>query len=223
MWAPILEKAWAKIKGNYEASEGGFVVSGLRAITGAPVFYFNTADIGTEVSEQSVFDLMVAADAADYPMGAGTTGGSDTGRNDCGIATGHAYSIIEPFVMTDASNVSHNMLLMRNPWGTTDYNAAWNKDDANWTEELVAQVPMGIDPRTSATSDGIFTMPMSEFAKTENGYNCIYNYEIAHVRDSEGYSGDWYDAIDMGEQYDDYYITVPADDGALYFTVETYY
>jgi hypothetical protein len=66
-------------------------------------------------------------------------------------------------------------------------------------------------------------MPMSEFSKTENGYNCVYNYEIAHHRASEGYSGDWYDAIDMEEQYDDYYITVPADDGGLYFTVETYY
>jgi hypothetical protein len=25
MWAPILEKAWAKVKGGYENSEGGFV------------------------------------------------------------------------------------------------------------------------------------------------------------------------------------------------------
>jgi len=66
-------------------------------------------------------------------------------------------------------------------------------------------------------------MPMSEFSKTADGYNCVYNYEIAHHRASEGYSGDWYDAIDMEEQYDDYYITVPADDGGLYFTVETYY
>jgi len=43
------------------------------------------------------------------------------------------------------------------------------------------------------------------------------------MRDSEGYSGNWFDAIDMEERYDDYYITVPAYDGALYFSVETYY
>jgi hypothetical protein len=43
MWASILEKAWAKVKGNYESSEGGFVQSGLRAITGAPVFTYKTA------------------------------------------------------------------------------------------------------------------------------------------------------------------------------------
>ena len=44
-WAAILEKAWAKVKGNYEMSEGGFTVTGLRAITGVPVFRYATADI----------------------------------------------------------------------------------------------------------------------------------------------------------------------------------
>ena len=118
--------------------------------------------------------------------------------------------------MTDANSVTTKMLLMRNPWGTSDYSAAWHKDDSAWTDDLVAQVPWGIDPRTS-TSDGIFTVPMSEF------HNCVSNYEIAHHRASEGYSGDWYDAIDMDEQVNNYRITVPANDGALYFTVETYY
>jgi hypothetical protein len=40
MWGAILEKAWAKVKGNYESSEGGFTVSGLRSLTGAPVFTY---------------------------------------------------------------------------------------------------------------------------------------------------------------------------------------
>ena len=40
MWAPILEKAWAKVKGNYAQTDGGFVVSGLRSLTGVPVFTY---------------------------------------------------------------------------------------------------------------------------------------------------------------------------------------
>ena len=40
MWAPILEKAWAKVKGNYAQTDGGFVVNGLRSITGVPVFTY---------------------------------------------------------------------------------------------------------------------------------------------------------------------------------------
>lgn len=229
MWAPILEKAWAKVKGNYEMAEGGFSVSGLRAITGAPVFTYQTSDICTAdcgddqtVTPESIHALLTEANDADFPMSAGTTGGADTGRNDCGIATGHAYSILEPFTMTDGSGTEHLMLLMRNPWGITYYNGPWYSDDVNWTDDLVAQVPWNIDPRASV-DDGIFTMPMSEFSETENDYNCIFNYEIAHYRASEGYSMDWYDAIDMGERYDDFYIEVPAYEGGLYFTVETYY
>jgi len=47
MWAPILEKAWAKLKGNYDQTSGGFNVSGLRSITGAPVFRYLTSAIGS--------------------------------------------------------------------------------------------------------------------------------------------------------------------------------
>lgn len=40
MWAPILEKAWAKVKGNYAQTDGGFVVNGLRSLTGVPTFTY---------------------------------------------------------------------------------------------------------------------------------------------------------------------------------------
>jgi hypothetical protein len=45
LWAPIIEKAWAKVKSNYFRSEGGFGVEGIRALTGAPVFSYNTIGI----------------------------------------------------------------------------------------------------------------------------------------------------------------------------------
>lgn len=64
---------------------------------------------------------------------------------------------------------------------------------------------------------------MSIFWKTENSYECVDSYDIAHLRDSEGYSADWYDAEDMDEQSHDYFISMPAKDGDLYFTVESYY
>ena len=44
MWGAILEKAWAKIKGNYMAAEGGFTHSGMRSLTGAPVFSYKAKD-----------------------------------------------------------------------------------------------------------------------------------------------------------------------------------
>jgi hypothetical protein len=50
--------------------------------------------------------------------------------------------------MTDADGQDYKMLLMRNPWSKTYYSKAWNKDDTNWTDGLVDQVPLGVDPRT---------------------------------------------------------------------------
>ena len=70
-------------------------------------------------------------------MGAGTTGENDSQITDCGIATGHAYSILEPFKMNVNGEIV-NMLLMRNPWGTTYYSGPWSSSDENWTDELVA-------------------------------------------------------------------------------------
>jgi len=38
MWGPILEKAWAKLRGSYENSDGGLMINGIRTVTGAPVY-----------------------------------------------------------------------------------------------------------------------------------------------------------------------------------------
>jgi len=35
-----MEKAWAKIGGNYELSNGGYLESGLRSVAGVPVFTY---------------------------------------------------------------------------------------------------------------------------------------------------------------------------------------
>ena len=169
-------------------------------------------------------------------MAAGTDGGgNDQETNACGIAKSHAYSIITAFTMTDANGNEHDMVMLRNPWGMTQYSGTWFKDDPNWTEELVAQIPFGIDPRTIADQDGIFVIPKENLI-WDNG--CIGDFGIAHYRDNEGYTDDWFDATDMDEEYHYYYFTVPSDavaskDGdenffdftwdSLYITIESYY
>jgi hypothetical protein len=40
MWSTLLEKGWAKIAGNYELANGGYLETGLRTFTGAPVFTY---------------------------------------------------------------------------------------------------------------------------------------------------------------------------------------
>lgn len=162
MWAAIMEKAWAKVKGNYLISEGGLVENGLHSLVGVPVYRYYTSDITTTAEAEDMWDILVAADAANYLMGVGTSGtGNDQVTNGCGIAMSHAYTIISAFSMTDASGVAHKCLVVRNPWGVSYYNGAWNYNDNNWTDDLVAQVPLGIDPRIDQTSRGIFVLPIN--------------------------------------------------------------
>ena len=163
MWAAIMEKAWAKMKGNYLNAEGGLVENGIHHLVGIPVVRYSTSSITSPTEADAAYDVLVAADAANYLMGAGTAGsGNDQVQNSCGIAQSHAYSILAAFTMTDAARVAHKCLLMRNPWGTVYYNQEWSKDDSNWTDDLVAQVPFGVDVRTQQSSEGLFVVPISK-------------------------------------------------------------
>jgi len=76
MWGPILEKAWAKVKGTYGIADAGLVQIGLTTLTGAPIM----SHILTGMSDTDVdaFYLeLVAADKANYLMGSGTRGTND--------------------------------------------------------------------------------------------------------------------------------------------------
>ena len=71
---------------------------------------------------------------------AGATGsGADSTYNKCGVANGHAYSILAAFNMTDAYRKVHSMYMIRNPWGSANaYNQSWRATDPDWTNALVA-------------------------------------------------------------------------------------
>jgi len=107
-----------------------------------------------------LFDQLRLIDESDYLISAGTWGESDEYENECGITTGHAFSVIAVFTLENDSGgwETQDMLMIRNPWGDTYYSEEWNYEDERWTDDLVSQVPLGIDPRTSV-DDGIFIVP----------------------------------------------------------------
>jgi hypothetical protein len=78
------------------------------------------------------------------------------------------------------------MYMIRNPWGEVEYSGKWNSTDPNWTDELVSQIPLGIDPSNSY-KNGLFFVEESDF------YHCFSEYQIAHNREKEGYKNSWYD------------------------------
>lgn len=136
------------------------MANGIRALTGVPVFEYFTWNIWYDYQLQEAFDRLKQGEQMGYIMGISTGGSGDQFRNDCGIAERHAYSVISAFEMIDANYQWHQMLLVRNPWGERGYNKAWRYNDPAWTDELVAQIPHGFDPRQPPTATGLFVVPI---------------------------------------------------------------
>ena len=222
VWAPLAEKAWAKIKGNYGIANGGFLLQGIRALSGLPGFGQKITKINTSANPTlaEAFTTLKAAEAAGYVMAAGTSGGgNDQEKNDCGIAKSHAYTILSAFEMTE-SGTTYKMLMLRNPWGITYYNKKWKHDDAAWTATLKAAVPYSIDV-TTANTKGIFFMEMSQFGpQTDASLDCIGDYTIAHKR--AGYKTSWLDVVAEADVNSHYTITPPAVAGDIYMTAESF-
>ena len=104
----MLEKAWAKAKGNYLIANGDLVKNGIRSLTGIPVFSYSCSTITSTADVTTAYTRIKAADDAGYLMGASTAGsGNDQVTNGCGVAMSHAYTIVSAFTMTDASNTIH--------------------------------------------------------------------------------------------------------------------
>lgn len=72
LWIPLLEKGWAKMKGSYTHTDGGWAQNGIRAFTGAPVFEYWMSELTD--TEDELFETMKAANDLDYILGAGTDG-----------------------------------------------------------------------------------------------------------------------------------------------------
>ena len=58
-WSIVIEKAWAKVIGNYLKTDGGFITTAIRALTGVPTFDY---DLASSFNAATGFALLSAAD-----------------------------------------------------------------------------------------------------------------------------------------------------------------
>ena len=140
LWAPLLQKAAAKVKGNYENLLAGIPENSLRLLTGAPAWHY----VVSELHDDSIWDYIKSGIDSHYLIMAGTDGY----ENACGVRPAHSYSIFSAFFLKDKyGNVKHKMLMMRDPTGEATYSDQWNNyDKRSWTPFYSKQVPYGIDP-----------------------------------------------------------------------------
>jgi len=88
LWGPLLEKAWAKMIGNFELIEGGWEPESIRFASGAPT---KTTIVTMNNAASALADWQaIAAEDAKNTVMIGGVGSTST----ISLVTGHAYTIM---------------------------------------------------------------------------------------------------------------------------------
>ncbi len=128
-WGAFLEKALAKLNGNYEAIGAGWQSEMFRILNGAPSRFY----MMSSVTASSAWSIISQAVSKGHFVGIDTS----PDANLYGIARGHAYSVIGTYELKDSyGRVVHRLYRLRNPWGHDSYyTGPWNDDDSRWTSQ----------------------------------------------------------------------------------------
>eukprot|EP00928_Gymnodinium_smaydae_P006374 TRINITY_DN12251_c0_g1_i2.p1 TRINITY_DN12251_c0_g1~~TRINITY_DN12251_c0_g1_i2.p1 ORF type:complete len:805 (-),score=65.93 TRINITY_DN12251_c0_g1_i2:130-2544(-) len=161
LWVPLVEKAFAKLRGCYEATEGGNPAEGLRLFTGWPSIVLRLQDEHSDerrqredgsamrlratcafIDDDLLWARLVSAGSAKLIM-CGSCGHVDGMTRDMyrenGLSPSHCYSIVQ---VATARNGALRLLKFRNPWGTgLKWKGAFSDGDhVSWTDAVIAEV-----------------------------------------------------------------------------------
>ncbi|XP_068135777.1 calpain-8-like [Hyperolius riggenbachi] len=195
-WSALLEKAYAKLNGSYEALKGGLTVEALEDFTGGvgELYYFQNAP-------GNLFQVIQKALLAKSLVTCSTK--SESGSGEIVVSTNvvknHAYSLTGAVeVIYQGSTVQ--IVRVRNPWGYKEWNGAWSDNSPEWNEvdgDVKAQLNLQCE-------DGETWMPFSsflvEFYRVEI---CNLNLESVccndrHVWCLMGFNGRWTSGVTAG-------------------------
>lgn len=90
IWAPLLEKGWAKLHGSYELIRGGWADHASTHLSGLPAYRIRHKNIDAD----RLWQLMDEANCRDYTMHSSTYG-KDEKVDPKGLVQGHMYSTID--------------------------------------------------------------------------------------------------------------------------------
>ncbi|XP_054885419.1 calpain-8 isoform X2 [Poeciliopsis prolifica] len=157
-WSALLEKAYAKVNGCYEALSGGNTIEGFEDFTGgiAEIYTLSKAPpklfqiIRKALSLGSLLGCSIDITSA-YESEAVTT---------LKLVKGHAYSV------TGAEEVSHQgrevqLVRIRNPWGEVEWTGPWSDGSCEW--KYVSEADKS--KLNHVAEDGEFWMSYSDFIK----------------------------------------------------------
>lgn len=158
-WSALLEKAYAKLNGCYEALSGGCTIEGFEDFTGgiSEVYQLDKAP------PPHLFKIIQRALALESLLGCSI---DITSSNETEAVTaeklvkGHAYSVTGAEEV-HVSGKTVELIRIRNPWGQVEWNGAWSDKSKEWGY-VSADEKSKLD---NAAEDGEFWMSYVDFVK----------------------------------------------------------
>ncbi|KAJ4808103.1 Calpain protease [Rhynchospora pubera] len=156
LWVSILEKAYAKLHGSYEALEGGLVQDALVDLTGGAgeEIDMRSPQAQLDLASGRLWSQLLYFKQEGFLLGAGSPSGSDVHVSSSGIVQGHAYSILQIREID-----GHKLVQIRNPWANeVEWNGPWSDSSPEWTDRMKHKLK-----HTPQSKDGIFWMSWQDF------------------------------------------------------------
>ncbi|XP_073331445.1 calpain-5 [Pagrus major] len=174
-WSALLEKAYAKLNGCYEALEGGNTTEALIDFTGGvsePLSLDREALSLHSDQRREFFQTLAKAHERKALITCSirpAEGETVESVMDCGLVRGHAYGITAVRKVRPGEKLLQTggvarlfMVRMRNPWGTTDWTGAWSQGSQQWQQTSRAErEKMGLVVRDV----GEFWMDFEDFCR----------------------------------------------------------
>ncbi|XP_075194084.1 calpain-8-like [Anomaloglossus baeobatrachus] len=157
-WSALLEKAYAKLNGSYEALTGGSTIEGMEDFTGGISEQYDL-----KKAPADLYQIIQKALKAESLLGCSidiTNAYETEDITSRKLVKGHAYSV------TGAEVVQYRgkpvqLIRVRNPWGEVEWTGAWSDDAPEWNY-IDPKVKAALDKRAE---DGEFWMAYTDWVE----------------------------------------------------------
>ncbi|XP_058887145.1 calpain-5-like [Acipenser ruthenus] len=174
-WSALVEKAYAKVYGCYEALDGGNTADALVDFTGGvsePLDLIEGQIVQDEESRNRLFERVLKVHNREGLISCSiraTTSADMEARLDCGLVKGHAYAVTDVRkvrlghgLLSYLKSEKLFMIRMRNPWGEKEWNGPWSDSSEEWQKVSKSErEKLGV----TVQDDGEFWMTFEDFCK----------------------------------------------------------
>ncbi|XP_062256678.1 calpain-2 catalytic subunit-like [Platichthys flesus] len=157
-WSALLEKAYAKVNGCYEALSGGNTIEGFEDFTGGIAEIYSL-----DKAPANLFQIIQRALKLGSLLGCSidiTSAYETEAVTSLKLVKGHAYSITGAEEVRSRGRVVQ-LVRIRNPWGQVEWTGPWSDGSSEW--ENISK-----DEKTNfnhVAEDGEFWMSYSDFTR----------------------------------------------------------